>query len=74
MSCVGHFVFMLGQWSTILPYQIPCWDLVWFLAMHISCSMVVLYIRDHGDLGFPRQKIHPKTSFTTPSWHPGSIG
>ena len=25
MSCVGHFVFTLGQWSAILPYQIPCW-------------------------------------------------
>ena len=40
----------------------------------ISYSTVVLYIRDHGELGFPSQKIHPNTSFTTPSWHLGSIG
>ena len=40
----------------------------------ISYSTVVLYIRDDGDLGFPSQKIYPKTSFTTPSWHLGSIG
>ena len=40
----------------------------------ISYSTVVLFVRDHGDLGFPSQKIHPKTSFTTPSWNLGSIG
>ena len=40
----------------------------------ISYSTVVLYIRDHGDLGFPSHNIHPTTSFTTLSWHLGSIG
>ena len=30
MSCVGHFVFTLGQWSAILPYQIPWLGLVLF--------------------------------------------
>ena len=29
----------------------------------VSYSMVILYIRDHGDLGFSGQKYHQKTSF-----------
>ena len=33
------------------------------LSAQISYSKVVLYIRDHGGLGFPGQKYHPKTSF-----------
>ena len=40
----------------------------------ISYSTVVLYIRNHGYLGSLSQNIHQKTSFTTPSWHLGSIG
>ena len=33
----------------------------------MSYSMVVLYIRDHGGLGFSDQQYHPKTSFTIPA-------
>ena len=40
----------------------------------VSHSTIVLYIRDHEELGFPSQRIHQKTSFTNPSWHLGSIG
>ena len=33
-----------------------------------SCSTVVLYIRDHGDLGFPSQKNSPASQL-----HPGTL-
>ena len=45
-----------------------------YMIIQYSSTTTVLYIKDHGDLGFPIQKIHPKTSFTTPSWYLGSIG
>ena len=45
-----------------------------YMIIQYSSTTTVLYIKDHGDLGFPIQKNHPKTSFTTPSWHLGSIG
>ena len=38
MSCVGHFVFTLGQWSAILLNQIP-----WLYAcmnVHMCCMYV----------------------------------
>jgi len=37
-------------------------------------SMVVLYSRDHGSLGFSDQKYHPKTSLTFPLQQFDSIG
>jgi len=32
-----------------------------------NINAVVLYIRDHEDLGFSSQKCHPKTSLNFPS-------
>ena len=49
--------------------------LFWFV-----CSVVFVYIfiqyssTTGGRFGFSYSEIHPKTSFTTPSWHLGSIG
>ena len=71
-----------GPWgSGVYISKIPCscgitiTYIVFILVLcTIDTSTVVLYIRDHEGLGFPSQKIHPKTSFTTPSWHLGSIG
>ena len=37
------------------------------LIIQYNSTVTVLYIRDHGDLGFPGQKYHPKTSSTIPS-------
>ena len=49
--------------------------LFWFV-----CSVVFVYIfiqyssTTGGRFGFSYSEIHPETSFTTPSWHLGSIG
>ena len=37
MSCVGHFVFTLGQWNAILPYQMP-----WLLSLGLTESDLLL--------------------------------
>ena len=39
--------------------------------MGSETGMVSLYIRDHGDLGFPSQKIHPKK--TASQLHSGTL-
>ena len=31
MGCVGHFMCTLAQWSTTLPYQIPCLEVSFIL-------------------------------------------
>ena len=45
-----------------------------YVPRQILCGhgiITILYIRDHGGLGF---LCDPKTSSTIPSWHLGSIG
>ena len=42
--------------------------------MHVLYITVVLYVRDHGGLGFSAQQYHQKTSLTFPIQHFGSIG
>ena len=47
---------------------------VWASVAITSYSMVVLYIRDHGGLGFSAQQYRPKSSLTFPTQQFGSIG
>ena len=39
----------------------------------VSYSTIVLYIRDHEDLGFSDQSYHLTSSLAIPSWCPGNI-
>ena len=42
-----------------------------YMSLTVSYSTVVLYIRNHEDLGFSGQKYHPKTQKLTSEYHPG---
>ena len=47
MGCVGNCVCTLGQWSPILPYQIPCPAPVLLSVTLSFCSHIFQYFQLH---------------------------